>query len=457
MPELFDKCVKDGGRVRTINIKDHPDQYMRVCYKDGKSYPGEVSTKKKGSEIPHSFRGSTTDLATLDVDQQAKRTSIIEVMRVGKWDHPIYGEFEITSERLERFVQNFNDGVRKAVAIDIEHKSDEGAVGWVKRVFVEEKNGVYVLMAEIEWTDDGISLIRGKKYRFFSPEFADEYEDASSGEVYRDVLIGGAITNRPFFQELEEIVLSERSLVKSKKLSEKGGEKLMDLEKVLEILRKEPEHKFEESDEVSEEILAEAKAKLEEESKDDDSEDPAEDDKDSGSEEGKEGGEEDDTIEASLKIKAKKMNDGSVALSENQLEKLTKAANEGVKALREIRRMKLSEKVDSFVYSETNKSGVLLPKSKNDVLRFAESLGDKQLQTFCEILKSLPKIKMFGEIGSDHQESEDVIPENVVASEHKLMMRAKKLMSENPDKYKNFRDAAFEAEKQLKSEGVEFE
>ncbi len=46
MPADFDKCVDDGGRVRTMKLKG--GRYMRVCYdKAGKSHAGEVKTKSK--------------------------------------------------------------------------------------------------------------------------------------------------------------------------------------------------------------------------------------------------------------------------------------------------------------------------------------------------------------------------------------------------------------------------
>lgn len=52
MPADFEKCVKEGGRVRTVSgpNKDHglkEDQYVHYCYKDGKSYRGEVKTNEK--------------------------------------------------------------------------------------------------------------------------------------------------------------------------------------------------------------------------------------------------------------------------------------------------------------------------------------------------------------------------------------------------------------------------
>lgn len=52
MPEGFEKCVRSGGRVRTVSgpNKEHglkAGEYCRYCYKDGKSYRGEVKRKHK--------------------------------------------------------------------------------------------------------------------------------------------------------------------------------------------------------------------------------------------------------------------------------------------------------------------------------------------------------------------------------------------------------------------------
>ena len=45
MPAGFERCVKQGGRVRTIVPKK--GKYLHVCYLDGKAYRGEVKTKRK--------------------------------------------------------------------------------------------------------------------------------------------------------------------------------------------------------------------------------------------------------------------------------------------------------------------------------------------------------------------------------------------------------------------------
>ncbi len=45
MPAAFDRCVKGGGRVRTKSLSDN--RHMLICFKDGKSFAGEVKENKK--------------------------------------------------------------------------------------------------------------------------------------------------------------------------------------------------------------------------------------------------------------------------------------------------------------------------------------------------------------------------------------------------------------------------
>lgn len=47
MPETFDNCVKNGGRVRTKKLSG--GRYIHICFINGKSYSGHVKTKKKGA------------------------------------------------------------------------------------------------------------------------------------------------------------------------------------------------------------------------------------------------------------------------------------------------------------------------------------------------------------------------------------------------------------------------
>ena len=49
MPADFLRCIKDGGRVRTKELSGN--KYMRICFKDGKSYAGEPQTRKSAKSF----------------------------------------------------------------------------------------------------------------------------------------------------------------------------------------------------------------------------------------------------------------------------------------------------------------------------------------------------------------------------------------------------------------------
>jgi len=48
MPQEFENCVKNGGRVRTIKLPK--GKYMRICYLNGKAHPGEVKKKQEATK-----------------------------------------------------------------------------------------------------------------------------------------------------------------------------------------------------------------------------------------------------------------------------------------------------------------------------------------------------------------------------------------------------------------------
>ena len=45
MPESFERCVRENGRVKRKRV--NKTQWMNVCFKNGKSYAGEVHQYKK--------------------------------------------------------------------------------------------------------------------------------------------------------------------------------------------------------------------------------------------------------------------------------------------------------------------------------------------------------------------------------------------------------------------------
>ena len=54
-PQGFTNCVNTGGKVRTKQLKGN--KYVHTCYgKDGKTYTGEVRTRKKKGKASRNYK-----------------------------------------------------------------------------------------------------------------------------------------------------------------------------------------------------------------------------------------------------------------------------------------------------------------------------------------------------------------------------------------------------------------
>lgn len=149
--------------------------------------------------------GYLVDLSSLKFDEGT--SSWIQLMPLGTYDHPVYGTIEITPERCQRFATNVNSKVREVdLDIDYDHKMHSGeAAGWIKQAEARP-DGLWGL---VEWTPKAKDQIASRAYKYFSPEFVDEWKHPKSGVVYQDVLNGGGITNRPYLKDILPLNLSE--------------------------------------------------------------------------------------------------------------------------------------------------------------------------------------------------------------------------------------------------------
>jgi hypothetical protein len=177
--------------------------------------------------------GYLVDLAKVKLDESnGVYTSVIQGMTVGKYQHPVFGEIDITPDRIKRFAENVNNHVRGTdLDIDYDHKARSGeAAGWVKSA--EARNDG--LFLHVEWTEEAAGKIKNKAYRYFSPEFDDEWTHPKSGQKFQDVLFGGGITNRPFLKDIMPINLSEAFASAEQVETDEGGK--MDPKKLRELL-----------------------------------------------------------------------------------------------------------------------------------------------------------------------------------------------------------------------------
>lgn len=427
MSKEFENCIKNGGRVRTVvgANKDYgleENEYVKLCFLGGKSYRGETMKKQRANE---KITGIITRIEMSDTFSGKKKpVSEIEVLTEGYWEHPEYGAIELTPDDIDMFIQNFNDRTRKVdIAVDQEHNPTLGAAGWFKELKKVIEDGVTKLKAVVEWTTMGTQLVKDGIYKYFSPEFDFEYEDMETHDKYANVLLGGALTNRPYFKSLAPVQLSENIFaIVSNKFNEEGGENKMTKEEIQAKLAEDanyvlPEEASEEEVALFEEVKAELEAKPEEEEapeapaeepEAEEEEAPEEESEDAEDEEEVE--EEPEHVEGSETPNAKEFNDLRSKLG--VLEKKLKFKEVG-------------EKILGYSFSESNPDGRLMPKSKEVAHKLLMSLSSKQAMLFDEFVSTLPKISamMFGEIG-DSEES------NSLKASEELTQKAEALAKE---------------------------
>jgi len=149
----------------------------------------------------------TQDLQhVLDEMEGERPRSMIQMARTGEWNHPQYGKLKITEQTLQSFVDNFYNKVRGVdLAVDPAHRPEDGAAGWIKELYKKGNE----LWAEVEWTPFGVQLLKDGIYRYFSIDFAPNYQDPETGKKFGPTLLGGGLTNRPFIKGMAPVLLSE--------------------------------------------------------------------------------------------------------------------------------------------------------------------------------------------------------------------------------------------------------
>jgi phage I-like protein len=86
------------------------------------------------------------------------------------------------------------------------------AFGWIRGVEVVEGDALYL---DVEWNDEGVAMINGKRYAYFSLEpLLEVIESAIDDDTVPDVgrvvaVTGGALTNRPAVGGLRPVELSQ--------------------------------------------------------------------------------------------------------------------------------------------------------------------------------------------------------------------------------------------------------
>lgn len=141
-------------------------------------------------------------------EENGQSSSWVHALPLGSYKHPVYGTIDINVNRTKKFADSVVSKVRGIEpSVNYDHNNAAEAAGWVKNA-ESRSDGLWLF---VEWTAGAVGKIKEKAYRYFSAEFADEWED-SQEKKFTDVILGGALTNRPFMKNLVPINLSEATL-----------------------------------------------------------------------------------------------------------------------------------------------------------------------------------------------------------------------------------------------------
>lgn len=343
----------------------------------------------------------------------------IQIMRTGQWRHPVYWDFSVNSETIRDVIRNFNENVRGVeLAVDENHEGNHIALWWIRELYAED--GDTKLFAKVELTQLWAEKLGRGEYKYFSPEIIRQWVNDETGHEVKNLLVGGAFTNRPYFKGMSPLKFNEDVSNDNENISfylfnDVSMKKLLELLQSLSSLEKVTADQYSEvkalydaeadlTDEIKT-LFSELDTKLEKEddqeedkSGDDQEEDNAEDQEEKKDEDQEEDQDETKTGEFKDPDTWKSYSFSDIKAMEQRLSEIDKAEKQRA----------VESQVDWFVFSEATKEGILLPKSKTDLVTFAMSLNEDQLKQFCEILWNVKAdaVQLFSEVGSSAEAKE---------------------------------------------------
>jgi hypothetical protein len=161
----------------------------------------------KGGALVKQFNYTIPTSSIKFSENVAENETWIQCMPLGKWEHPWYGEIEFNSDNVREYAEGVTNKILgQDLDIDYDHKMFGGhAAGWVKGAEARV-DGLYL---NVEWTPAARAAIENGEYKYFSPEYTEEWTHPATKVTHKNVLMGGGITNRPFLKGILPINLSE--------------------------------------------------------------------------------------------------------------------------------------------------------------------------------------------------------------------------------------------------------
>lgn len=129
----------------------------------------------------------------------------------GKFKHPVYGEVAIDDEKITRFIRNFQNRVfGQDAPIYYEHFGMDKAkgmkaAGWILDMEPRDDG----MWWKVKFSEQATTEIKNGEWRYFSPEWYNEWTDPETQVTHKDVATGGALVNQPFYKNMVPLNFSE--------------------------------------------------------------------------------------------------------------------------------------------------------------------------------------------------------------------------------------------------------
>lgn len=145
--------------------------------------------------------------------------SWIQLAKAGEFHHWSGRKFKLDRSVFEAMADNL-DRIGGEAPVNLLHPElrermgarisaeDFRAVGRIVELRVSDER----LDARVVWTEEGRDFVRSGKFRHISPEIAFEYQ-TDEGSKIGTVLVGAALTNKPFLKGMEPLAASEEPTV----------------------------------------------------------------------------------------------------------------------------------------------------------------------------------------------------------------------------------------------------
>ena len=168
-----------------------------------------VEEKKQSEHLFYSF-----------AEKEGENKDVL-ILITGKFQHPLYGDFEITEENFKESIANFSR--LGEIPVDVNHAIDypepekAKARGWIKQLYIKEiddavmqeynitdkrAKGRMGLFGKVEWLDEAREAISKGEFKFLSAGFILDDKDKMTGKDIGMRLQHVSLTNVPFLKGL---------------------------------------------------------------------------------------------------------------------------------------------------------------------------------------------------------------------------------------------------------------